>query len=229
MRISVALLVVGAVMFTPLAHAADNKDTALKFLNEYVRELSAFNDIRVASEKELKNSSDNGHILDMLNSSEKFQLELNTAIVGLKNFRFSDGRFDQLIPQIISFYRMKIELWRQISDIGSQFVAPKEGVDYGKLLAEMPKLRARLDYIDKTLFESAPLVFYTLVEFTQKDQSKPAHLLITKAERNNLVSTLREDFGSNLDLKDQNYEVTTARLLKTFLLKEKCADEVTRN
>src|SRR6266699_2637922 len=45
-------------------------------------------------------------------------------------------------------------------EISSAFIGgPKPGVDYDELAAEMPKVRAKLDYLDRTLFDVAPLVF----------------------------------------------------------------------
>ena len=41
---------------------------------------------------------------------------------------------------------------------------PKPGVDYGAVAAEAPKITARLDYLDRVLFETAsPLVFMSLI------------------------------------------------------------------
>ncbi len=225
MNIPITFALLGAITFVPSGQAAQDKDVALKFVSEYIRELSVFNEIRVGFKRETKSESANEKIMKMINGSEQFQLELRAAIECLKGFQISDP-FDKLIPNITYIYQSKIELWQQMSDISSQFLAPKEGVDYGKLVAEMPKIRARMDYLDKTLLESSPLVFMALMDFTQKDQSKPAHLAITKAERGNLLATLRDDFGAKLEQKDQNYEVSTAGLLNEFLLKNKCADEV---
>jgi len=51
--------------------------------------------------------------------------------------------FDDLIPSITKFYERKIELWQRMGKIGSEFIGgPKKGVDYSKLAAEMPKIRA---------------------------------------------------------------------------------------
>ena len=67
---------------------------------------------------------------------------------------------DSLIPNITAFYERKIALWRRMREISSAFIGgPKEGVDYSKLAAEMPKLRGELDFIDQSLFEATPLVF----------------------------------------------------------------------
>lgn len=226
MKTALILTLVGTSGLVPHCWAAQDKATGISFMREYIRELSEFNQIRVAADKEMKTDSNDERIGVMINCSEKFQLQLREAVQNLKRFRFTENSLDQLVPQIIKFYGMKIELWRQMSDLASQFLAPREGVDYGELAAEMPKIRARMEYIDQALIKSSPLIFMVLIDFSQKDQSKPAHLAITKAERDDLVESLRNDFGSNLDQQGQNYEVSTAGLLQTFLLRNKCADEV---
>lgn len=45
-------------------------------------------------------------------------------------------------------------------DIASSFlVDPKPNVDYGKMAADMRKIRALLDQMDHGLFEATPLIF----------------------------------------------------------------------
>ena len=84
------------------------------------------------------------------------QLELESQKGQLNRMRLDDP-FNELIPSITRFYQDKIELWQQMIDICSAFVGgPKPNVDYAKLGADMPKIRARLDFIDKALFEASP-------------------------------------------------------------------------
>src|ERR1700732_3549148 len=100
-------------------------------------------------------------------------------------------------------------------DISSAFiVAPQPDVDYGKLVAEMPKIRADLDYTDHALFDAIPLIFATLIDERPDSQNHVSHLIITKAERAKLLNDLTGDFGSKLDQKDQNYTVSAALVLK---------------
>jgi hypothetical protein len=53
-----------------------------------------------------------------------------------------------------------------------------------------------------------------------------SHLVITKAEREQLVHALVTEFGDKIDQKNQNYTVSSASLLKAYLLKNySCSDE----
>lgn len=202
----------------------------LAFVTEYIRELSAYEELRAKGEQEnaeAQGSTDSTAIFtSMIHSSTLFQLELRTDVARLKDMRLNPP-FDFLIPSITDFYAQKIKLWQRMSDIGTAFIGgPQPGVDYSQLTAEMPKLRANLDYIDQALFEAAPAIFGTLIDPKADSQGHASHLIITKAERQNLIEKLDTDFGSKLDQKNQNYTVSAASVLKTYLLKDfKTSDE----
>jgi hypothetical protein len=96
----------------------------------------------------------------------------------------------------------KIELHQRLIEISNNFVGgSKPGVDYDKLAAEMPKIRAKLEYVDRTIFEATPLVFATLIVQKPDSKNHVSHLIITKAERARLLESLTDRFGSKLDQK----------------------------
>jgi hypothetical protein len=84
----------------------------------------------------------------------------------------------------------------------------------------MPKARAKLDYIDKTLFEATPVIFTTLIDMRPDSQGHASHLLITKAEREDLIKTIDTDFGPKLDDKNANFTISSAWVLKAGLQKD---------
>jgi hypothetical protein len=90
----------------------------------------------------------------------------------------------------------------------------------------MPKVRATLDDVDHTLFQAAPSIFATLIDPKPDSKNHASHLIVTKAERQKLVEDLDQRFGTKLNLKDQNYTVGAASVLKAYFLKDfKCSDE----
>jgi hypothetical protein len=96
-------------------------------------------------------------------------------------------------------------------DVCSAFVGgPKPNVDYTKLGADIPKTRAKLDFIDKALFEATPAIFMTLIDSKPDSNGHASHLSITKAERADLIKQIDTDFGSKLDDKGANYTVSAA-------------------
>lgn len=197
----------------------------LEFVTEYIRELASIQEIRESSERDLKQDP-SATFSNCIHMSTLMQLELDSQIGQLKRMRL-DGSFNELIPTITGLYKDKIELWQQMIDICSAFIGgPKPNVDYAKLGADMPKIRARLDFIDNALFESSPLVFSTLIDMKADSKGHASHLLITKAEREGLIKQIDTDFGSKLDEKDANYGVSSAAILKAGLQKDfKCSDD----
>jgi hypothetical protein len=198
----------------------------LVFVTEYIRELAAIENIRASGEKELKQGTTDETFTNMIHSSTLFQLELGSQISMLKGMNLKSP-FEDLIPNIITFYERKMELWKRMTDIGSAFIGgPKQGVDYSQLGAEMPQVRAKLEYIDHALFDVSPMIFATLIDMKPDSQNHASHLIITKAEREKLIADITNDFGPKLDEKDQNFTVSAASVLKTYLLKDyKCSDD----
>ena len=197
----------------------------LEFVNEYIRELAAMENIRDSGEQELQQNP-NSTFSNMIHSSTLFQLELALDIRMLKSMRLNPP-FETFVPDIMEFDERKIALWKRMAEIGSEFIAgPKPGVDYGKLAAEMPQLRAQLDYIDQSLFQVTPAVFETLIDLKPDSKGHTSHLIITKLEKAKLLDDITTDFGTKLDQPHPNYTVAAALVLKTGLLKDfKCSDE----
>jgi hypothetical protein len=215
-----------AVGSAPTFGAEKPETPHLAFVTEYVRELAAIEDIRASGEKELEQGNKDEALSNGIHASTLIQLELRSQIAVLKGMHLKPP-FDDLIPDLTGFYQHKIALHQKLIDISSAFVSgPKPGVDYGKMAAELPKIRAELDYVDHSLFDATPLVFATLVDQKADSKNHVSHLIITKEERAKLIDNLTGSFGSKLDAKDQNSIVAAASVLKGYLLKDfKCSDE----
>ncbi|GAC1687899.1 MAG: hypothetical protein PVS2B2_26670 [Candidatus Acidiferrum sp.] len=222
-------VIVSALMITavaPLTFGVEKPETPhLVFFTEYIRQLAAVERIRESSQQELKEDPDHT-FATMIHSSTLFELELNSEINMLRGMRLKPPH-DKLIGIITSLYEREITLWKRMAAIGATILGgPKPGVDYAKLGAEMPALRAQMDFLDQTLFQASPSIFLTLVDQKPDSKGHLSHLLITKEERARLIDTLNNDFGEKMDAKIQNYTVSAASVLRTGLLKDfKCSDE----
>jgi hypothetical protein len=209
--------------------AAKPETPPLNFVTEYVRELAATEQMRASSQQELTQAKDDSFATStttMIHWDTASQLELRSEIAMLRGMRLK-GPFDELIPTLTLYYKRKIELHQRMIDISTALLAgPKPGVDYSKLAAEIPQIRAKLEFIEKSVFEATPLVFSTLIDMKPDSRNHASHLVITKEERDRLVETITNDFGAKLDEKDQSYPVASASVLKAYLLKDyKSADE----
>ena len=205
-------------MMVSTAHAAE----AYNFVKEYVRELTALESIRDSAEKELAQSAANpsARMSDCIRNGQRYQLELNLDISQLKQAKFAKP-VDDVPSMVVQFYQQKLEQYRQMSEICSIIIAgPKPGVDYGQLAADMPKITANIEYLDHSLFELCPLVFAALIDQRPDKENHLSHLVISKAERDQLVRELDSSFGKKMDQDNQNWGVSAASVLKTYLTKK---------
>jgi hypothetical protein len=123
---------------TTVTNARANANLA--FVTEYVRELSAIENIRASGEQALSQSTNEEKFSNAIYTSKRMQFELRLQINNLKGMHL-DPPFETLIPNIIKFNESKIELLQRLIDISSAFISgPEPGVDYGKLAAEMPQI-----------------------------------------------------------------------------------------
>jgi hypothetical protein len=198
----------------------------LEFVTEYVRELGALSAVREIGEREMKQPKQDP-IMAGIYSLSRFQMELKSQVRILGDMNLKPP-FDSLIPNITSLRQQQIEVLQQLIDGQSAFVGgPKSGVDYQKIAAEGPKLRAQMDDIDATLAKAAPAIFSSLIDLREDSKGHASHLIITRAERDKLVADIDAGFGKKLYQHNPTYLAMSAYVLKVGLTKKgfKCADE----
>jgi len=201
----------------------------IRFATEYVRELIEIETIRARAEAELKPGNTPGdRMADCIRNSEAFQLELQADTAMLRSLKL-DGDVAGVPAQFAEVYEEKITLYKQLSGICSAFMAPEPNLDvnYGQLAALMPKITASLDFLDKALFDASPLVFAALVDTKPDAENHLSRLIITRSERDALLSRINSGFGSKLDAKNQNWTVSAAWVLREYITKKgyKLADD----
>jgi hypothetical protein len=219
-------MVAFAALLPPVFGAEKPETPHLVFVTEYVRELGAIEAVRAAGERELAAGKQDEFLLNAIHTSTSIQLELGSQIRMLKGMLLKPP-FDELTTNLTGFYAQKMGLHQNMIDISTAFLSgPKPGVDYGEMAAEMPKIRASLEFVDHAIFEATPLIFATLMDQRPDSKNHVSHLIITKAEKAKLLDDLATRFGSKLDQKNQNFTVSAASVLKAYLLKDfKCSDE----
>jgi hypothetical protein len=78
----------------------------------------------------------------------------------------------------------------------------------------------------RSIFDATPLVFAVLIDMKPDSKGHANHLIITKAERAKLIADLNRDFGTKLNQKTQDWTVSSASVLRAYLLKDyKCSDD----
>lgn len=189
-------------------------------ISEYVRELGAVEAVRSQAENEIKGHSTTQLMADGIRTNTRMVLVLSTSVSMLKGMKLNKP-FEDLLPNISKFYLNEIEIYNGMTKIESTFLAgPQKGVNYGRLAALMPQLNAKLEYINKALFNATPLIFAILIDKRPDKNNHVSHLLITRAQRKQLIETIDHTFGKKLTQKNQNYTVSSASVLKAYLKKD---------
>lgn len=138
------------------------------------------------------------------------------------------------VPQMLAEFRdEEAALYRRIAAISSEMLSatvsgPQPGVNYTALVREVPQLTARRQFIDKSLFEDTPMFAYMLLDEAHPDKhGLVTRLIITCHERVAMIANLDTSFGRKLTEKQQDYFVSSAWVMKSFLTNKlyHCADE----
>jgi hypothetical protein len=223
------LLSITLFVFLPIYSVkADEQETPhLKFVRTYIQQLGALEHIRDEAAQELKVNGGADSLPDCIRNMTRYQLELGSQIETLKSMHLKPP-FETLVSGIEDFDTQKLELYKKISDICSTLIAgPKGNVDYGELAADAPKINALIEFIDKALFKLSPMIFATLIDQKPDAENHLSHMIITKAEKQDLVRDIELEFGEKLKQKDQNYIVGAASVIEHYLKEKgyKCSDE----
>jgi len=88
--------------------AAATDTPHIAFVHEYIRELGEMEDLRAAAQVDLKRK-DSNPVMEGIHYSTRVQLALRTSI-GILSGMHIGPPIDFLVPQIIDFYKQKIEV-----------------------------------------------------------------------------------------------------------------------
>ena len=191
------------------------------FVSEIIKELGQNETIKMVGAEELKEANTSGNSMEIMSAiirqSTRQNLELRANINMLNGMHLkapSDGS-----PKMFAdIYQQKIELYEMMSDIAEKFMSgPKPGVDFGNLAAQMPKISAMLEQNDSNLIKISPAIFIALVDMKEDSQGHANHLVISKKERQKLLSELKRYFGEKMKMKNQDGLVSSASVLTSYL------------
>jgi len=128
---------------------------------------------------------------------------------------------------LVKYYVTKGEMFHSLSNMCQTMLqGSKPGLDYGKIATGMPKLRADMEDLDKSLLLMSVMVFDVLISPAPDRAGRMSRLIVTKKERDTLVHQISISF-KRLDAKDANYTVSAATVLWEYLARKgyRCADE----
>jgi hypothetical protein len=201
---------------------AKPKDTPpYDIVSEYIRSLSAVHKIQQTAVNESKGVGDD-HMQSMMNAIRNFtrlKLELNASIGMLKGMWLKREPFNGLLENTIWIYKEKVKLFDEALKISKKTVGvtPKPGVDYEKMMARMPEITAKVEYLDETLFKSMVMVCGLLIDEKPDSEGHMSRLSISSEQRQSLIDSIDFGFGESLNSETKNYTVASASMVKTFL------------
>lgn len=208
----------------PIASTVVVETPHLQFVAEYLRELAEVETLRQRAEDDL--AAHGPDLADCIRNMTSLNLALLAHTASMRGMKLH-APFETLPANIGAFDENKASIYEQYGDACSNMIAgPRPGVDYQALAGKMPKLTAQLDYIDHALMEASPLVFATLIDLREDAAGHANHLIITNAERQQIIDRIESDFGTKLQKPNANYIVSSAIIIETYLKKDfKGADE----
>src|SRR5690348_7543048 len=128
-------------------------DNRVVFVQQFLTALSDGEEIRAQSIEDQK-AGGQEVFASCIRNGERFELELTGEAKVLESTKV-EGRDISDVPQMMGkIFEDKAKEYEKMRDIcGKMIVGPQKGVDYGPLAAEMPKITARLAYLDETIFK----------------------------------------------------------------------------
>jgi hypothetical protein len=130
-------------------------------------------------------------------------------------------------PQLIGgFFDLKSHLLGELSEVCAGFIGgPRDGIDYGALVAKVPKIRAQLEAADKSQIEGSVLAFATLLSNRPDSQGHMSFLTISRDQRENLLQDIESKFGSQIASGERTYAVDVATIFRDKLKEYHASDE----
>ena len=224
MRTHIALLwVLASILVFPgsgLAQETRHYDVVTEFIRE-LAETKASQDIATTEFAETQKlgaaEKSTQTMAGIIRNSTRVSLKLRASNSRLSSMQLKEP-YEDLIPTIARWNEEKLKLWGEMSQIAKTFLGgPKPNVDYAKLSARMPEITAMMEYADESIFRLTPMVFMLLIDPKEDSKGHLSHLIITKKEGRQLTGSINNYFGSSLDKKDQNWTVSSASVLRTYL------------
>jgi hypothetical protein len=218
-----------ALWCAPVQSAAPIRATSsFDFFSRYVSDAATFEDLRAEARAELKPNDPKDTVMNCIHSGTAFDLEMAAAIRRMRGMKLATGlaETDEVPQDIASIYELRRAAMAKLTSLCTTMAeGPKPGVDYAAVAAEMPKLRAQLEYLDKTEYQASPLVFATLLSNRPDSQNHMSHMVITRDQRKRLLDQIEIAFGDKLKDEHAIYAVAEMQLFRDKLIEFKCADD----
>jgi hypothetical protein len=216
------LLAVVCLFADPPAWALETPP--LQFVTEYLREFSAIEHIRVSEEQELQ-APHQGMLSTCVESGNRYRQEITRQMARMRGMSVPPP--SQALPgRLVELYGRKLGLYTEVVKACTALKAgANTDVSSLEVMSAIAQYSAKVDAIDRSLFETSTQAFSTLLNPTAAPHDKPRRLLITMAEKQSLLRQIQVDFGAALDDDQQTYLVNAAGVIRDALRSRRAADE----
>jgi hypothetical protein len=196
----------------------------MQFVREYLREFSAIEHIRLAEELELQ-APHQSMLATCVESGNRFRLEISQQKERMRGMSLPPP--SQTLPlRLAGLYDRKLGLYTEVITACTKLQAgTSTNVSPLEVMAAISRYNAKVDAIDKSLFETSTEAFTTLLSTTPGPHNEPRRLRITRAEKQSLLRELQSEFGAELDDDQQTYLVNAATVIRDALRSHRAADE----
>ncbi|MDB6090919.1 MAG: hypothetical protein JWN85_3703, partial [Gammaproteobacteria bacterium] len=194
------------------------------FVAEYLREFSAIEHIRLAEERELQ-APRQDMLSTCVNSGNRYRLEITQQMARMRGMSVLPP-LQTLPARLVELYGRKLALYTEIVKACTALKTDANAhVSSLEVMSAISQYSAKVDAIDRSLFETSTQTFYTLLSAPPAAHGEARRLSITMAEKQSLLRQIQLEFGAELEDDQQTYLVNAATVIRDDLRSHKAADE----
>ena len=236
MKINLRKLFLFFSAFVLISDPISAKETPhFEVVREFIQEISETQHLRDLAELDMAESSKSigdekirRIMADVIRNGTRAKMKIKARVYALKQMKLNKP-YENLTQYLIDFNEKKINLWDEMI-VSAKLLnssSQKNDYDYSKVSSRMPEITAEMEFIDESIFKITPLILILMIDQRPDSLNHLSRLIITKKQSQELVAILDGSFGEKLKEVKQNWNVSTASVIREFLLEKgyKYADD----
>jgi len=195
----------------------------LQFVTEYIKDFGAIEHIRLIQEREL-GALQQPTLATCTHNGNQYRSELTRQVSRMRKI-IGPASWRDLPARLVGLYDRKLVLYTEVVKTCTALgTGAHTDVSSLQVMTAISQYNARIDAIDKSLFQTSTDAFNTLLSRTPDRHGKP-RLSITAEEKRALLRQIQLEFGTELDDDQQTYLTNAATVIRDFLRAHAAADE----
>lgn len=223
----VSALVLSAIDPASAATArAPVETTPFELTQNFLRQIGTFERDRLKASKD--QTADPNDFASCVRNMTTFQIHLGYSSTYMLSVKLADGNMAKAIPPLVgAIINQKYVIVGDIIKNCQAFMTYDPKTNYAQIAQRAPQTTAFSNEIDKNLMESSSMMFTALISPRGDSKNRANHMVITRAQRAQLLDLLASEFGDELNMTGDNvpYYVAMAQLYRDKLNEFKCADD----